>query len=157
MTKFLPIGTDSTPKQVFDVKPKKSKKRSRYIVDHGSVEGEPSGPITEQAGKTPDPVEYIPSLGDRLGDKAHNKQAQVCSTKPVEDMAQVQQPPEKSKKRKHRVSKNVDQPKGPGEDAYRPESDPSPKEPPKKKHKNRTEFSDPRMDTTLNNQSRKGA
>ena len=156
MPKILTTGIDSTPGQAFDVKPKKSKKRARYTTHSESVEGEePSVPIAEQAGTTSTPVEDIPSIEDRLKEKTRKKQARIRSTIPVEGLVEVQEAPKKNKKRKLRVGENANQPEG--EDTSIPESDRSPEEPPKKKHKNRTNFSDPRVDTTLNSQSRKGA
>ncbi|KJA24535.1 hypothetical protein HYPSUDRAFT_38580 [Hypholoma sublateritium FD-334 SS-4] len=59
-------------------------------------------------------------------------------------------PPKKTKKRKHAVDYER-QDSGPSN----PKEDVSPGEPPAKKHKNRTEFADPRVDSTLNGQSRK--
>ena len=144
MSKYPPVGTDSTTEQVLDLKPKKSKKRSKHAAH--SVEAESSGPITG----TSAPVEDDPSRQDRLKEKARKKKARVHLAKIVEDppTAEVPEAPKKSKKRKHQCGESVDQIQ---EDGLLPE------EPPKKKHKNRTEFSDPRVDATLNNQSRKGA
>jgi len=141
----------SPPEQALDVRPKKSKKRSKQAAH---LETEPSGPIT---GSTSAPIEGDPSPEDRLKEKARKKQARVRSVKLVEDVSMVEVPdsPKKSKKRKHQSGEDVDQPEG--EDLSKPENDRLLKEPPKKKHKNRTEFSDPRVDATLNNQSRKGA
>jgi len=56
--------------------------------------------------------------------------------------------PQKGKKRKHSVE---------AEDITTPENSAGATEPPKKKHKNRTEFADPRGDAALNSQARKGA
>jgi len=146
MSKHSAIKTDSTP-QVLDLKPNKSKKRSKHAAH--SVEAESSGPSA--------PVEDDPSLEDRLKEKARKKKARVHLEKFVEDAptASVPEAPKKSKKRKHQCGENVDQPQG--KDVSKSENDHLPEEPPKKKHKNRTEFSDPRVDATLNNQSRKGA
>lgn len=150
MSKHSPIKTDSTP-QVLDPKPRKSKKRSKHAAH--SVEADSLGSIIG----TSAPVEDGPSLEDRLKEKARKKKARVHLEKFVEDAptASVPEALKKSKKRKHQSGENVDQPHG--KDVSKPENDPLPEEPPKKKHKNRTEFSDPRVDATLNNQSRKGA
>ena len=59
-------------------------------------------------------------------------------------------PPKKSKKRKHAADHDGQDP-GPSKAT----EDGSLGEPPTKKHKNRTEFADPRVDSTLNGQSRK--
>lgn len=148
MSKHSPVGTDSTPEQVLDLKPRKSKKRSKHAAH--------SEPITNTIG-TSAPVEDDPSLEDRLKEKARKKEVRVHSTKFAEDLpaAEVPEAPKKSKKRKYQSGENVDQPRG--KDLSKSENDRLPDEPPKKKHKNRTEFSDPRVDVTLNNQSRKGA
>jgi hypothetical protein len=150
MSKHSPIKTDSTS-QVLDLKSRKPKKRSKQAAH--SVEADSSGPITGASA----PVEENPSLEDRLKEKARKKKARVHLAKFVEDTptASVPEAPKKSKKRKHQSGENVDQPQG--KDVSNPENDHLPEEPPKKKHKNRTEFSDPRVDATLNNQSRKGA
>jgi len=137
-----------TPEQALDVKPKKSKKRSKQAA-HLETE-----PIT---GSTSAPIEDDPSPEDRLKEKARKKQARVRSAGLVKDLSMTSVPdsPKKSKKRKRQSGEDVDQPEG--EDLSKPENGRLLKEPPKKKHKNRTEFSDPRVDATLNNQSRKSA
>ncbi|KIM45852.1 hypothetical protein M413DRAFT_295420 [Hebeloma cylindrosporum] len=146
MSRHPPIGADSTREEAMDLKPRKSTKRSKRTA-------EPSESITNTTEATVNvtPVEDEPSLEDRLKEKARKKQARVRVAKVVE--GEVPEAPKKSKKRKHQSGENVDQSQG--EDLSKSENDHIPEEPPKKKHKNRTEFSDPRVDATLNNQSRK--
>lgn len=144
----------SLPSQADSQLPKKSRKKSTKVA---LVVSEEVGETSKEAITTDSPTKPAGPDGIDTETMFENKKARKRAIraarhrKPSEDDASS--PLEGLKNGKKRKDRPDD---GNGNDTESKNSVVDAEEPPRKKHKNRTEFADPRYDESLNPQSRKG-
>ncbi|KAJ3504003.1 hypothetical protein NLJ89_g8170 [Agrocybe chaxingu] len=135
----------------------KSKKHSKKDVSSSGGEIEPMTPaLGDQEEKPPNTFASTSGSSELQPEKVRSKTSKAGKVPKVEGSVEGV-PVASKKKEKKRNHRDVDSADG-GDDGTLPTPDGPLEElePPKKKHKNRTEFRDPRDDSSLNRQSRKG-
>ncbi|CAA7260206.1 unnamed protein product [Cyclocybe aegerita] len=133
------------------IRPKSKKHSKKEVSPSGEIE--PTTPALESQGEEPPNVFASTSGSSELQpEKARPKKYKAGKVPEVDGSVEVVPvaSKKKEKKRKRWDVNSVD-----GKDVPKPDEPLEEVEPPKKKHKNRTEFRDPRDDSSLNGQSRK--